>query len=82
MALAGSPSEEPIAVIYSASDGHGAAPLALTGLQRKHLQSVKVSQGAEGVTERVCVCVPEGKVTPGPACPCTGHRGMRAASSA
>lgn len=43
-------------MIYSASDGHGAAPLALTGLQRKHLQSVKVSQGAEGVNERVCVC--------------------------
>lgn len=54
MALAGSPSEEPIAVIYSASDGHGAAPLALTGLQRKHLQSVKVSQG---LRESVSVCV-------------------------
>lgn len=54
MALAGSPSEEPIAVIYGASDGHGAVPLALTGLQRKHLQSVKVSEGAEGVEERVC----------------------------
>lgn len=79
MALAGSPSEEPIAVIYGASDGHGAVPLALTGLQRKHLQSVKVSKGAEGVEERVCA---RGQRDTGASTSCAQHRGMKAAGPA
>lgn len=55
MGLAGSPSEEAIAVIYSASDGRGAAPPALTGLQRKHLQSLKARRG---LRVQMSVCVP------------------------
>ena len=53
-ALAGSPSEKPIAVIYGASDVYEAIPLPLTSLNRKHLQYVKVSERDEGVNRRVC----------------------------
>lgn len=49
MALAGSPSEKPIAVIYSASDVYEAIPLPLTGLNSNHLRYVKVSERDEGV---------------------------------
>lgn len=54
LALAGSPSEKPIAVIYAASDVYEAVPLPPTSPKRKHLQYVKVSERDEGVNRRVC----------------------------
>lgn len=57
MALAGSPSEKPIAVIYSASDVYGAVTLPLTGPKKKNI--CNTSKSARGTKAEIGVCVPE-----------------------
>lgn len=54
MALAGSPSEKPIAVIYGASDVYGAVPLPLTSPKKKNI--CNTSKSARGTKAEIGVC--------------------------